>query len=114
MTKDGDTNGSGEGAPTDSWLYYALEGVWNLSDTLYTAARYSGAKVDELGSESVAGRIDRIQIGLGYWLTDFVLAKAEVVHQQYSDFETGAVVSGVDADRDPEFSGIITEVSFAF
>jgi hypothetical protein len=61
------------------------------------------------------GRVDRIQIGGGYWITDTILAKLEYVHQDYSGFDSSErQVSGIDSWRDPSFDGVIAEVSFSF
>ncbi len=66
-------------------------------------------------SVSSSGQVDRFQLGGGYWLTESILFKTELVHQQYSSFDaSGRQVSGVDAWRDPSFSGIISEFSFSF
>lgn len=41
--------------------------------------------------------------------------KLEYVTQKYSGFQQGDVVNnGIQARRDPEFSGMVAEVSFAF
>jgi hypothetical protein len=118
---DEDTNGSDSGQPTEEWLYGTIEGVYNFTDRIYAAARYSNASADELvtsgGASSVdsAGRVDRIQIGGGYWITDTILAKLEYVHQDYSGFDSSErQVSGIDSWRDPSFDGVIGEVSFSF
>lgn len=113
-TEDADINGSAEGEPEDSWLYYALEGVYDVTDNLYGAARYSAASADKLAGVDTDGRVDRIQVGFGYWLSNFLLAKAEYVYQAYNDFNEGEKISGVNAWSDPSFQGVITEVSFAF
>ena len=61
------------------------------------------------------GKVGRIQIGGGLWLTKNMLVKAEWVDQKYRGFATGDVVNnGVAAWRNPEFKGIVSEVSFAF
>lgn len=44
-----------------------------------------------------------------------MLLKVEYVSQKYRGFAQGDVVNnGIQAWRNPEFSGVITEVSFAF
>ena len=125
------TNGSITGQPEEQWLYTTLDGVYRFSDRIYAAARYSAAFADELESssptttingvpirttsQSSSGRVDRFQIGGGYWLTKTILFKLEYVHQTFDGFNAGArSVSGVNASRDPSFNGVISEVSFSF
>ena len=61
------------------------------------------------------GEVNRIQIGGGFWLTRNLLMKMEYVQQKYSGFASGEIVNnGIQAWRDPEFSGVISEVSFSF
>jgi len=120
--QDADTNGSTAGTPTESWLYYAAEGVWRFTDRFYAAARYSGAAADRLPSSADSsldvdskGLAHRFQVGLGYWLTKTVLFKAEYVYQMFNGFKSnGSQVSGVDAWDNPKFNGAISEVSFSF
>jgi len=115
MTEDRDTNGPAVGRPEECWKYYAAEAKFNLSSTLYAAARYSGAQAMKLNNIDSNGKVGRIQIGGGLWLTKNMLVKAEWVDQKYRGFATGDVVNnGVAAWRNPEFKGIVSEVSFAF
>jgi len=120
--QDTDTNGSVAGTPTESWLYYAAEGIYRFNKRLYAAARYSGAAAGRLVSATnstrdvhSAGVAHRIQVGGGYWLAKTVLLKAEYVYQIFKGFKSDASqVAGVDAWNDPSFDGVITEVSFSF
>ena len=124
--QDADLNGTGAGSPREAWLYYAAEGVYNFTDRLYAAARYSGASALSLTrsgaertvlgrSSSGSGIVHRIQVGGGYWLHKNILTKLELVYQKYDDFEpAGGQVSGVDVWQDPEFYGLISEVTFSF
>jgi hypothetical protein len=122
LTRDQDVNGSAAGTPEESWVYYSAEGIYNLNPRLYLAARYNGASAlslvsaassaDEVGSN---GSVHRLQFGGGYWLHDTVLAKVEYVHQLYRDFSpNGSQVSGIDAWKDPDFNGVLAEVSFSY
>ncbi len=120
--QDSDTNGNLSGSPRESWLYYATEGVHRLTPRLYAAARYSGASALRLVSRTDSSRdvtsgglVHRLQLGGGYWLTKTVLAKLEYVYQLYNGFDaSGSQVSGVDVWRDPNFHGMLAEVSFTF
>ncbi len=118
---DQDPNGSLPGSPDEEWMYTTVEGVYHLSNRIYLAGRYSAAFADELvtsgGGSSVSsdGRVDRFQLGGGYWLTEAILFKVELVHQQYSSFDSAErQVSGVDSWRDPDFTGAIAEFTFSF
>ena len=114
-TQDKDINGSLAGAPEETWSYFAGDVVYKLTPALYAAARYSGARVDMLQGKETNGAVNRYQVGGGFWLTKNLLMKVEYVNQKYTGFVTGEMVNnGVAAWRNPEFRGVITEVSFAF
>lgn len=114
-TQDKDINGSAAGTPEESWNYFAGDVVYRITPALYAAARYSGATTDMLAGRATDGKVDRIQIGGGLWLTKNMLAKVEYVTQKYSGFIQGDMVNNnVQAWRDPEFHGFVAEVSFAF
>ena len=120
--QDTDMNGSVSGTPTESWFYYTAEGLYRFTDRLYAALRYSGAAARHQVSSANSqididsdGLAHRFQIGGGYWLTKNILVKAEYVYQIFRSFGSdGSQVAGVDAWADPEFKGVITEVSFSF
>ncbi len=114
-TKDKDINGPLPGNPQERWTYFSGDAVYNLSRTVYAAARYSGANTDQFNGEPSNGKVRRIQIGGGLRMTRNMLLKVEWVDQKYSGFELGNVVNnGIDAGRGPQFKGIVSEVSFAF
>lgn len=112
--EDDDVNGSQNGTPRESWNYYSAQGTLELTDRFYGAARYSVAEADELNSVNSDGKVQRYQVGGGYWINRYMLAKVEYVHQTYNDFAKNTVVNNVRVDRNPEFSGPILEVSFNF
>jgi hypothetical protein len=113
--EDADPNGSDPGKPTERWMYGSVEGAYHFNPRLYAAARYGLAKADDVKGHDASGRIHRIQVGGGYWLTKTVLAKAEYVYQKAIGFNPqDGIVDGVDIFRDPSFNGLMLEVSFAF
>jgi len=115
LTQDTDINGSAEGTPQEKWNYYAADVKYAITPALYAAARYSNASTSELGGFDSDGKVNRIQVGGGFWLTKNLLVKMEYVQQKYSGFAAGEVVNNnIQAWRDPEFSGLISEVSFSF
>jgi predicted porin len=111
--EDADTNGSLDGSFEDRWLYGSIEGAYHINERAHVAARYGIAMADALQGVQSDGKVHRIQVGGGYWLTKNVLVKGEYVYQWFNDFAAGNVVSGVDAEQDPSFHGFIFEVSFA-
>lgn len=113
--EDADTNGSLPGEITERWYYYAVEGIYDVTENLYGAIRYSGAMADKLSDVDSDGIVHRIQVGGGYWIIDGLLFKLEYVYQTYNDFtQDGGQVSGVDAWEEPSFNGVISEISYSF
>jgi hypothetical protein len=115
LTQDLDINGSAVGTPEEKWSYYAGHVKYNITPALYAAARYSSAAPTKLNGSDSDGNVNRIQFGGGLWLTKNLLVKLEYVQQKYSGFSAGQMVNNnIQAWRDPEFSGVISEVSFSF
>lgn len=114
-TQDLDINGSAAGTPEEKWAYYAADARYNFTPTLYGAVRYSGAQANKLAGADSNGTVSRIQVGGGFWLSKNLLLKVEYVQQQYDGFGEGQVVNNnIQAWKNPEFSGVISEVSFSF
>jgi hypothetical protein len=114
-TQDLDINGSAAGTPEEKWSYYAADATYNFTPAIYGAVRYSGATTSLLNGQLSDGKVNRIQVGGGFWLSKNLLAKVEYVHQQYNGFAQGQMVNNnIQAWRNPEFSGVISEVSFSF
>lgn len=106
-----------EQAPTgdESWNYATLDGVLRLTPRLYVDARYNAAFAGKLRGLSSNGRVDRVQIGGGYWLFKPVLFKLEYVHEKLSGFSAAdGNVSGVEAWRKPLFQGVVAEFTFSY
>lgn len=115
QTQDKDLNGSMPGAPEEKWSYYAGQVVVKITPTLYGAARYSAASTSMLAGRKTDGKVDRIQVGGGFWLTKNLLMKVEYVNQKYDGFRAGDMVNNnIQAWRGPSFNGVVTEVSFSF
>ena len=113
-TKDSDINGSAPGSPEEEWDYYAADFVWRFTDALYTGLRFSGADATTVGGVPTDGSVQRLQAVVGFWLTEHFLAKVELVTEEMKDFQEGIAVSGIQAWKDPSFSGAVAEVSFSF
>jgi predicted porin len=115
VTRDNDVNGPAAGTPEERWSYYAAQAVYKITPALYGAVRYSGAHASMISGVSSDGKVNRLQIGGGLWLTKNLLAKVEYVDQKYSGFASGVVLNnGIAAWRNPSFKGMVSEVSFAF
>ncbi|HEY8182122.1 MAG TPA: hypothetical protein VII32_07760 [Thermoanaerobaculia bacterium] len=115
VTRDNDVNGPAAGTPEERWSYYAGQVMYKVSPTLYGAARYSAANAKMISGVSSDGKVNRLQIGGGLWLTKNLLAKVEYVDQKYKGFSSGVVLNnGIAAWRNPSFKGFVSEVSFAF
>lgn len=113
-TTDSDLNGSAEGTPKETWDYYAAQAEYYFRPNFYAAARYSAAAADMINNTPSNGTVARYQAGLGYWVNQYILGKLEYVYETMDDFESGIIVSGVDASKGPSFSGPVLEVSLAF
>jgi len=114
-TRDTDVNGPAPGTPEERWSYYAAQAMYKFNAATYAVARYSAANADQISGVTSNGRVSRIQVGGGLWITRNMLAKIEYVTQKYSRFGAGVVLNnGVAAWRNPSFKGFISEVSFSF
>ena len=87
--------------------------MYHFTPALYVAARYSIASAESIAGADTSGWVDRIEAGGGYWFTKNILIKVEYIYQQYHDFSTHSVLSGVDAYQSPRFNGAMVEVSFS-
>jgi len=115
ITRDTDVNGPAPGTPEERWSYYAGQVLYKFNPATYAVARYSAANADKISGNDSMGKVYRIQVGGGLWLTRNMLAKVEYVNQKYSGFASGVVLNnGISAWRNPSFKGVISEVSFSF
>ena len=115
ITRDTDVNGPAPGTPEERWSYYAAQAMYKFSPATYAVARYSAANANQISGVSSNGRVNRIQVGGGLWISRNMLAKVEYVTQKYSGFAIGVVLNnGIAAWRNPSFKGLISEVSFSF
>ena len=67
------------GTPEETWNYYAGDVVYKITPALYAAARYSAATTGMLAGRETDGKVNRIQVGGGFWLTRNMLMKLEYV-----------------------------------
>ncbi|MGH7944600.1 MAG: hypothetical protein ACREH8_08585 [Opitutaceae bacterium] len=86
-----------------------------LTPRLYGDARYNTAFAGKLRGFSSNGRVDRVQLGGGYWLFKPVLFKLEYAWQKMTGFAAReGNVSGVEAWRGPSFQGVGAEFTFSY
>src|SRR5947207_15666284 len=77
-----------------TWKPNAVEGVYRfLGDQVYVAARYNTAK-GQLSGQTTDSKIDRTQIGGGWFVTQNIELKAEHVQQTYKDFPMNDIRCG--------------------
>jgi hypothetical protein len=90
--------------------FMSVKAKYDINKELYVAARYSQSTND---SEGISGNdsLDRIQLGLGYWIEDKVLLKVEYVKQTEEAFSGG---QSTDGTGEAEWDGILAELSVSF
>ncbi len=95
--------------PTDrTWHQNVGEVVYRLFDNqLYVGGRYNTAWGQLVGITNDV-KVNRYQLGGGWFVTPNVLAKAEYVNQKYLDFPTSDIRSG------GKFNGLMIEGVVAF
>lgn len=106
-TKDSDINGSAPGTPSENWAWYGAEVKYSFSRIFYAAARYDVASTSMFNGKASDGYVGRSQVGIGLWLAKGMLLKVGYVYQQYENFNQ--VYLG-----NPEFNGLVSEMSVAF
>ncbi|HED38104.1 MAG TPA: porin [Ignavibacteria bacterium] len=107
-TKDSDINGSAPGSPEEAWSYYGADVTYYLTPALYVAARYNAAISKKYHGKDADINVNRIQLGGGLWITDYVLLKLEYVNQHYKGFSSGPYAYNA------RFHGFLTEFSVFF
>lgn len=90
--------------------YYSLTGQYYFTNDLYAALRYS-ASTNESSGVTDNDKLDRLQIGMGYWLEGAALVKIEYVRQNEDANSGGLKTNGVES---ADWDGISIEASFAF
>lgn len=104
-------NNAGTFSQTEAELdFYGLFAQFKISDAVYLAARYT-ASSNETAGVTGGGDLDRIQAGIGYWLNDSTLIKAEYVRQ---DEEAGAGGGVCTQDINCDWDGFVIEGSVSF
>lgn len=91
------------------WTQYAGDLVYRFlqDESMYVGGRYNVAE-GQLAGMTDKVKLDRIQIGAGWFLTPSVLMKAEYVTQKYRDFPVTDIRNG------GKFSGFMIEGVVAF
>jgi len=88
--------------------HYAAEGLYRLlSNQVYVAGRWNVATGEYAGFADDA-TVERIEVGGGWFLTQNLLAKAEWIQQEYTDFPVTDIRNG------GKFDGFMVEAVVSF
>lgn len=90
------------------WNQYAADVVYRFLDDekVYVGARYNLVEGDLPSGQDAS--VDRIQLGGGWFINDYMLLKAEYVVQNYDDFPDTDVRHGA------KFDGFMVEATIGF
>lgn len=90
--------------------FMSVKAKYDINKNIYLAARYSQSTNE---SDGISGddSLDRIQLGLGYWIEDQVLLKLEYVKQTEEAFSGGQATDGTG---EAEWDGVLAELSVTF
>jgi len=103
----GDFRGAAE---TRTWNQFAFDAVYRfgMDENFYAGVRYNTArgKLANINPDEVT--INRVQAGIGWFLTKNILTKLEYVNQTYNDFPGSNIYSG------GKFSGYVIEAVISF
>lgn len=103
----------GDGVSNDkdiSWTQFASELLYRFgpSDNLYGGIKYNMASGDDKSAIDETVSIDRIEAGLGWFMTRNILAKVIYVSQNYNDFAPTSDYAGAN------FQGVTLEAVISF
>ncbi|EMR01788.1 hypothetical protein [Cesiribacter andamanensis] len=101
--------GSAFGEPENrTWNQVAAEALYRLPmyDQVYVAGRYNKVSGEMVGGTEIS--IDRIQAGLGWFMTKNILLKGEYVNQSYDGFGANDIRNG------GKFNGVVVEGVIGF
>lgn len=110
---------AGEGSLQTSYIeekskmaFWSVEAKVDVSSSVYVAARYAES---ENKSAGVTGenKADRLQVGVGYWLNEATLIKAEYVKQNEEQFSGGGSTTW-GAAGGSNWDGFTIETSVTF
>jgi hypothetical protein len=87
---------------------YAGEALYRFAtDQLYVAGRYNTVKSEIQGLTDEIS-IDRMQVGMGWFISDNILLKGEYVKQNYNDYPSTSIF------HEGEFNGVMLEGVVSF
>mgnify|MGYP000157644790 CR=1 FL=1 len=87
---------------------YAAELIYRFGETenMYLGTRYNTVSAELASGDDV--KINRFQLGAGWFMTKNILMKAEYVVQKYKDYPTGNLL------EDGKFNGLTLEAAISF
>ncbi|SMO76577.1 hypothetical protein [Solitalea koreensis] len=93
-----------------TWTQLAGELIYRFGakEQLYAGGRYNTVKGQLPGVENDMVKVDRFNIGGGWFMTKNIVAKLEYVNQQYKDYPVGNSLQG------GKFDGFMLEAMIAF
>ena len=93
-----------------SWTQIGAELLFRFGkeEQFYVGGRYNSVSGQLPGVETNKVTVDRINGGLGWFMTKNILAKVEYVTQSYKDYPVGNIL------EDGKFSGVMIEAVIAF
>lgn len=93
-----------------NWNQLGAELIYRFGpeEKVYIGGRYNSASGQLPGEEDDKVKVNRIQLGGGWFMTKNILAKLEYVNQEYVDFPTG------DKFNEGKFNGVMLEAVIAF
>ena len=92
-----------------NWTQLAGEAIYRFGtkEQLYAGVRYNSASGQLPGEEDDKVKVDRFNIGGGWFLTKNIVTKVEYVSQSYKDYPAGQFDGG-------KFDGLMIEAVIAF
>ena len=107
------TGDAADGAPEYTYDQIAADVLYRFleDESLYVGARYNVVNGENANGDF---SVDRIQVALGWFMTDNILVKANYVKQNYNDFAPGATVNRSEYVHEGSFDGITIEGVVSF
>jgi hypothetical protein len=92
-----------------SYTQTAVEAIYRIgaAEKVFIGGRYNSVSGKATDAATATQKINRINLGGGWFMTDNVVAKLEYVNQQYTEGWTGKY-------NDAEFKGIMIEAAISF
>lgn len=89
---------------------FAIDGIYRVGakEDFFVGVRYNTVSGQMITSNSNEQKIDRLAFGAGWFITDNILMKGEIVNQKYTDFPTSDIRSS------GKFNGVVLQAIVGF